>query len=235
MRKAVSACLLSNKWLSLIGMVTVTTATVFWLFLLPVTLRGQVNHPYIGILAFLILPATFIAGLILIPAGIYLLRRRERLAPSLRASFPPLNWQNRDFRRLVLFIGVTTFLNIIVGSQLTYSAVNYMDTVTFCGMTCHTVMQPQYTAHQNSPYARVTCVACHIGPGASWFVRSKLSGMSQVFHTVLADYPRPIPSPVQNLRPARETCEVCHWPQRWSADRLRVIQQFAGDAQNTLT
>jgi len=225
---------LTNNWLSLIGVVLVTTATVFWLFLLPETLRGEVTHPYIGILIFLVLPAAFFAGLALIPAGIFLLRKRGSAIPA-RTDFPPLNWQNRDFRRLVLFVGITTVLNIIIGSQLSYGAVNYMDTVTFCGLTCHTVMQPEYTAHQNSPHARVACVACHIGPGASWFVRSKLSGTSQVFHTILADYPRPIPSPVESLRPARETCEVCHWPQRFDPDRLRVIEEYGEDEQNSLT
>ena len=220
---------LSNNWVSLIGVILVTTATVFWLFLLPVTLRGEITHPYIGILVFLILPAVFFAGLALIPAGIYLLRRKRQ------TDFPPLNWHNADFRRLVMFVGVTTFLNVIIGSQLSYSAVNYMDTMSFCGLTCHTVMQPEYTAHENSPHARVACVDCHIGPGASWFVRSKLSGTSQVFHTLLHNYPRPIPSPVENLRPARETCEVCHWPQKFEADRLRVIPQYADDAQNSLT
>jgi len=222
---------LSNNWISLIGVVLVTTATVFWLFLLPVTLRGQATHPYVGILIFLLLPAAFFGGLVLIPLGIYLLRR----SLSLRTAFPPLNWQNPDFRRVVLFVGATTFINIVISSQLTYAAVNYMDTVAFCGQTCHTVMQPEFTAHQNSPHARVACVDCHIGPGASWFVRSKLSGTSQVFHTLLDDYPRPIPSPVENLRPARETCEVCHWPQKFDADRLRVIKQYAEDAQNSLT
>jgi len=226
---------LSNNWISLIGVVTVTTATVFWLFLLPVTLRGQISHPYVGILVFLLLPATFFAGLALIPAGMLLRRRREHRSSGTRTAFPPLTWQNPDFRRLVMFIGATTFLNIVIGSQLSYGAVNYMDTVTFCGLTCHTVMQPEYTAHQNSPHARVACVACHIGPGASWFVRSKLSGTQQVFHTILGNYPRPIPSPVENLRPARETCEVCHWPQKFDPDRLRVISQYADDAQNTLS
>ncbi|HUO28801.1 MAG TPA: hypothetical protein VMU80_06275, partial [Bryobacteraceae bacterium] len=85
---------LSNNWVSLIGVILVTTATVFWLFLLPVTLRGEITHPYIGILVFLILPAVFFAGLALIPAGIYLLRRKRQ------TDFPPLNWHNADFRRL---------------------------------------------------------------------------------------------------------------------------------------
>lgn len=55
---------LANNWLSLIGVVIVTTATVFWLFLLPVILRGQITHPYIGILIFLLLPTFFVMGLL---------------------------------------------------------------------------------------------------------------------------------------------------------------------------
>ena len=222
---------LSNNWISLAGVVIVTTATIFWLFLLPVTLRGQVTHPYIGILVFLLLPAAFAGGLLLIPVGI-IRRRRQGHAP---AGIPPVNWQNQAFRRLVTFVAVTTVLNLAIASQLTYSAVNYMDSTTFCGLTCHRVMDPEYTGHQDSPHARVDCVACHIGPGASWFVRSKLSGTGQVFATILDTYPRPIPVPVTNLRPARETCEVCHWPQRFEANRLQVLPEYAADATNTRT
>ncbi len=198
---------LSNNWISLAGVVVVTTATVFWLFLLPFTLRGEITHPYIGILIFLVLPAVFICGLILIPLGIGLHRRRDQRRGVSPSGFPPLNLQNRDFRRLVLFVAITTFVNLVISSQFAYGAVNYMDTTTFCGLTCHRVMAPEFTAHGNSPHARVDCVACHIGPGASWFVRSKLSGTAQVFYTIFGTYPRPIPVPVRifvrRARPAK--------------------------------
>ncbi|HTP89615.1 MAG TPA: hypothetical protein VMJ34_21860, partial [Bryobacteraceae bacterium] len=69
---------LSNNPLSLIGVIFVTTAGVLWLFLLPVYVRGQVAHPYMGILLFLIIPGIFFAGLALIPLGIWLRYRRER-------------------------------------------------------------------------------------------------------------------------------------------------------------
>jgi hypothetical protein len=226
---------LSNNWISLAGVVLVTTTTIFWLFLLPITLRGETTNPYIGILAFLVLPAPFFIGLIAIPLGIWLKRRSDARRPTQPSDFPPVNWRNADFRRLIYFIGATTVVNIVIASQLSYGAVNYMDSVTFCGLTCHNVMQPEYTAYQNSPHSRVECVKCHIGPGASWFVRSKLSGVGQVFAVAFNTYPRPIPAPVHNLRPARETCETCHWPQRYAEDRIRVISKFAEDAANTET
>jgi hypothetical protein len=226
---------LSSNWVSLAGVVIVTTATVFWLFLLPVTLRGTTESPYVGILAFLVLPAPFFAGLILVPLGIWLKRKREGRAGIYPPEFPPLTWNNADLRRLVYFVFFTTMVNLAIASQVSYSAVNYMDSVTFCGETCHTVMQPEYTAYQNSPHARVECVKCHIGPGASWFVKSKLSGVGQVLAVTFHTYSTPIPTPVRSLRPARETCEACHWPQKYGEDRLQVIDKFAGDQANTLT
>jgi hypothetical protein len=96
-------------------------------------------------------------------------------------------------------------------------------------------MQPQYQAFQSGSHARVGCVGCHIGPGASWFVKSKLSGTRQVFAVALNTHDRPIPSPVQNLRPARETCEQCHWPERFHGDKVRTFKEYGDDEKNTVT
>jgi len=226
---------LSNNWMSLVGVVLVTTATVFWLFLLPTTLKGETTSPYIGILVFMVLPAPFFAGLAMIPLGIWLKRRREGVSGIYPPDFPPLSWSNFELRKLAYFFCATTVINIAIASQISYGAINYMDSVTFCGQTCHTVMQPEYTAYQNSPHSRVECVKCHIGPGAGWFVKSKLSGVGQVIAVALHNYPTPIPTPVHNLRPARETCEQCHWPQKYGEDRLKVISKYADDETNSLT
>jgi hypothetical protein len=194
-----------------------------------------VQNPYFGILSYLMLPGIFIGGLILIPLGIVWERHRERHAGRYPVTFAPLSWANREVRRLVILVGVLTLANIVIASQLTYQAVAYMDSVKFCGTTCHTVMQPEFTAYQNSPHSRVECVTCHIGPGASWFVRSKVTGLGQVLAVALNNYPRPIPTPVHNLRPARETCEGCHWPQKYATDRLQIMPKYAEDENNTAT
>ena len=226
---------LSRSAFSLCGVVLVTTAAILWLFSLPIYLSGFVHNPYAGILFFLVVPTAFFLGLILIPSGVYLGVRRQRKAGRLAEESLPLTWSSPDLRRLAYFVGVTTLFNLVIGTQFTYRAVNYMDSVGFCGATCHRIMKPEYTAYQGSPHSRVECVQCHIGPGASWFVQSKLSGVQQVFNYALNTYPRPIPVPVHNLRPARETCEACHWPEKFDGDALRIITKVNEDEENTIT
>ena len=124
-------------------------------------------------------------------------------------------------------------INIMIVSMAAYSGIEFMDSTAFCGTVCHEVMQPEHEAFKAGAHARVGCVQCHIGPGASWFVKSKLSGTRQVFAVMLNTHERPIPSPVQNLRPARETCEQCHWPEKFHGDKVKVIHTFANDEAST--
>ena len=226
---------LSGNWISWIGVFLVTTATVFTLFLIPTIFQAHVTNPYEGILLFLALPSGFFAGLFLIPLGMFIRWRSEKRHGRYPHDFPPPDLSHPGLRRLIKFVAAVTVVNVILAGQFTYSAVSYMDSTTFCGKTCHNVMIPEYTAYENSPHARVECVSCHIGPGASWFVRSKLSGVRQVFAVMLNTYQRPIPTPVENLRPARETCEACHWPEKFGHDRINIFDHYAEDETNTLT
>ena len=91
---------LANNWISLIGVVLVTTATILWLFLLPTTMKGVASSPYIGILTYMGVPGVFFFGLALIPFGIILRNRREHVRGIYPVTFPPLTWQNADLRRL---------------------------------------------------------------------------------------------------------------------------------------
>jgi hypothetical protein len=94
-------------------------------------------------------------------------------------------------------------------------------------------MEPEYVMYMRSPHARVACVDCHIGPGASWFVRSKISGLRQVYAVLAKTYSRPIPTPVEHLRPSRETCEQCHWPEKFHGDKLKIFTHYDNDRNNT--
>jgi nitrate/TMAO reductase-like tetraheme cytochrome c subunit len=225
---------LSDNTISLIGVVLTTSSAVtliaFWIydFILP----GPA-HPYVGILLFLVLPAFFILGLLLIPIGILLYRRKLRATGELPEIFPPVGLERSKLRSTLLFVAAATVLNILIFTFAAYKGVAYMDSTNFCGQTCHTVMSPEFSAYQNSPHSRVECVECHIGPGAGWFVRAKVSGMRQVLALAFNTYSRPIPSPVEQLRPARDTCEHCHWPQRFSGDKFIVKTNYKDDEKNT--
>ena len=126
-------------------------------------------------------------------------------------------------------------VNLLMGSQFSYRAVTYMDGDNFCGKACHSVMQPEYTAHSNSPHANVACTDCHIGPGATSFVKAKLAGTHQAFGILFSTYPRPIPAPVEALRSAHVTCEQCHSPQRFTGGKFFIHTEYASDEQNGAT
>lgn len=224
---------LSSNPLSLLGVVLTTLGGGLWLFFLPTLLRGYTRNPYLGILAFMILPGVFVLGLIAIPIGIALRRASLRRRGLPMTDFPPLTWANAELRRLLAFVAAATVANIIIAAQWGYSAVTYMDSDRFCGLACHRVMSPEYTGHMYATHSHVACADCHVGAGASGFVEAKVSGVRRVFALAASSYARPIPAPVENMRPARETCERCHWPQRFSGNRLSVRTSYASDEQNT--
>jgi len=209
---------------------TALTTIAFWFY--DVFLPGP-PHPYIGLLVFLILPGIFVLGLLLIPLGIWLRRRSLTESGELPTVFPAIDLGKPVVRRTLEYVGLATVINLLIFGTASYRGVQYMDSTGFCGQTCHTVMDPEFTAYQNSPHSRVECVECHIGAGAGWFVRSKLSGLRQVFAVTFHTYSRPIPSPVKFLRPARETCEQCHWPQRFTGDKFLVNTSYKDDEKNT--
>jgi NapC/NirT cytochrome c family, N-terminal region len=209
---------------------TALTTIAFWFY--DIFLPGP-PHPYIGLLVFLILPGIFVLGLLLVPIGIWLRRRSLRASGTLPGIYPAVDLGLPAVRRTAEWVAFATVVNLLIIATASYRGVEYMDSTNFCGTTCHTVMAPEYAAYQNSPHSRVACVECHIGPGAGWFVRSKVSGLRQVVAVTLHTYARPIPSPVKYLRPARETCEQCHWPQRFTGDKFLVNTSYKDDEKNT--
>jgi NapC/NirT cytochrome c family, N-terminal region len=223
--------LLTRHWVSLLGLALVATALISWLFVLPQEIRGHVDNPYIGIVVFLVLPVVFFIGLALIPLGIYLSKRQIRKGLA-EGGFD----RKAALRRLAWFFALTTFANVLIGTQVTYRAIEHMETPQFCGGTCHS-MKPELAAYQNSPHSRVECVECHVAPGAGGWIASKTNGIRQLVHTVLNTNPRPVPPGLATNRlvPAEQTCENCHWPQKLIGVRLRVFSKFAEDEANTRT
>ncbi len=220
----------TSHWLTLAGVALTTLAALCWLFVLPVHIRGHVDNPYIGLLVFIFIPAVFFLGLALIPIGVVLGKSR------IGAVFAEPSARSLAWRKLGVFVAVMTLVNIVIASQVTYRAVEHMETVQFCGQTCH-AMKPEFTGHQQPPHQQVECVACHVAPGASGWLQSKMAGTRQLIEVMFNSYPHPIQSAIESNRMAASavTCERCHARQFPIGPRLRVISKFKDDEMNTRT
>ena len=221
-----------RNWLSLVGLVVVVGSFFSFFLLLLLDALAHYSNPYVGILTYLVAPGFLVLGLLLALLGAFL--RRRQVVKTV-GPLPPIRidlTRPRDRRVLGFFIvGSVVFLLIsALGSYQTY---HFTESVSFCGEACHGVMKPEHVTYLNGPHARVACAECHIGKGANWYVRSKLSGTYQVYATLADKYPRPIPTPVKNLRPAQETCEECHWPKKFVGNLEHTFVSYLGDETNT--
>jgi nitrate/TMAO reductase-like tetraheme cytochrome c subunit len=212
-----------------LALAIVSLANVFIFFLIDQI--ASKSLPYIGILAYMVAPGFLIFGLALMLVGVLLERRKKATSGDF---YPRIDLNDRAQRSAVISFLTFLLVFVVVSGAGSYKAYEFTESTAFCGQLCHTVMSPEYTAYQLSPHARVACAECHVGPGASWFVKSKLSGTRQVFAAAFNTFPRPIPTPVQNLRPAQETCEQCHWPKKFYGGQLKVFSHYANDEKNTL-
>ena len=207
------------------------TTIGYWL----VEIFGRPNdNPYLGIIFFLLLPALFIAGLLLIPIGVFTRRRKLQKAGEIPAEFPKVDLNDRIFRHGLDIVLVATIVNLLVVATASYRGAAYMDSPQFCGQSCH-VMHPEYTAYKISAHSHVACVDCHIGSGAASYFAAKVNGTKQILEVSFDRYPTPIPSPVESLRPARYICEGCHTPAKFIGEKLLVKSTFADDEKNSET
>ena len=154
--------------------------------------------------------------------------------PRRQARWPRLDFNDAHIRKVTLVFLALTFVNAVIFATVSYLGYEFMESPRFCGTVCHTVMSPEYTAYQGSPHSRVACVQCHIGPGASWFVKAKVDGLRQVVATTLehATAGRSTPRSTTCARRA-ETCEQCHWPSKHHGDKLHSFVRYADDEANT--
>jgi hypothetical protein len=227
---------ITGNVISLVGTLMMSLSLLLIAALLIMQAMGFEGGAYLGIVTFVVLPMGFLAGVFIVPVGIWLQKRRDAKAAAEGRPIGhlPVVDLNRESTRGVLLGFLALAVPIVaLGAGLTYKAVHYMDSTEFCGTACHSVMQPEYTAFQRSPHVRVGCAGCHIGPGAEWFVKAKISGSWQLIAVSLNLYPRPIPTPVHSLRPANGTCEQCHWPTKFVGERLKVRTHYLEDEANT--
>jgi nitrate/TMAO reductase-like tetraheme cytochrome c subunit len=224
---------LAYNWISITGALMALTAFLAILFLLIITLFTRTTGAYVGIILYMVLPAFLILGLWIIPVGMYARWRGQKKAKGLYQKWPSIDLNVKQQRNALLVFLIGTAAFVLISAVGVYKAYQYTESVSFCGLTCHRVMDPEYTAFRHSPHARLKCVDCHIGPGAGWYAKSKISGLYQVYATIADVYPRPMPRPIKDLRPVQATCEECHWPNAFVGSRQRRFDHFLYDRSNT--
>ncbi len=222
------------NFISYVGSAIAIISLMLILFMAILTSLMEDVSSYLGILILLILPFLLVVGLILIPIGMRLkVKKSKKEHTSLSESRFILDLNIKQHRNATFVFMLGTFLFLFFTGIGSYELYHYSESIEFCGTICHEVMKPEYVAYQNSPHAKVTCAQCHIGSGAEWFVKAKISGMYQVYSVLANKFPTPIPTPIENLRPARETCEQCHWPQKFYSNSINSEKYYLTDKENT--
>jgi len=222
--------------LAIAGALITTTAAVVFVALLIAALVGLFDNPYAGLIVFVAIPALFILGLLLIPVGMWLERRKLARHPETAHDWPVFDFRQPRVRRFALLLTALTAVNIVIVLVAGYGSLHSMESPGFCGQTCHTPMHPQFTAWQDGEHARIACVNCHVGEGARGFVHAKAAGTRQLAHVITGSFPRPIPPgthpPVGGYT---TTCGRCHQPAKVAGDVIRVKREYAEDEANTET
>jgi len=204
------------------------------LFLFAIDFASPASSVYLGLVTYVLLPPFLIIGLILIPLGARLKHIRMLRGSGEKRPKPiVIDLSLATHQNAVVIFMVGTLILMIMTVIGSYKAFNYTESTQFCGITCHGIMKPEYTTHSGSPHERVKCVDCHVGSGANWYLHYKVAGTHMMVKTFEGSYERPIPAPVETLRPASETCEECHWPgKNFSAIELNKTY-FADDPTQT--
>lgn len=225
--------IIRGMWRSPLGLAGVTLTTIsatLMIIGIVIELFGLTDNPYVPLLAFLVLPGGFVTGLLLIPLAAYL-RRRQWQRFGIAKDHLQINLSDHRHRKMVVWFIVLTVFFFSLLAVIGYFAYEFSDSSYFCGKVCHNVMEPEFTVYSRSPHAKIVCIECHIGSGAQWFVRAKISGLRQVLAVATNSYSRPIPAPVEHLRPARDTCEHCHWPEKFTGKKVKSFTHFTNENQ----
>ena len=224
---------------SLLGAIFVALAAFLIVVLSALLLVGHTGDWRLHTLAYVLLPAVLGLGVVLLVIGLWLQRHDERKAAAGRGAAPPplpvIDLNERATRRTLLAALLLGGLGLLIFAGAGVQGVQFMESTVFCTQACHTTMHPEGSSHARSVHANVTCADCHVGPGVKWFVKSKIHGTQELIEVVTNTTPRPVPTPIHNLRPAGEVCGQCHSTNQFIGDRLIVRTRFGEDAANTPT
>lgn len=224
----------SYNYTTYTGTLVAIVGFFMFVFLFVVSYFFAEGGAYLGLVMWIVIPSFIILGLITIPIGMIIKHRTDKTEKTGdEKAWPTVNFNEPRTRNAFVIFSAGSLVLLLLSAVGSYEAFHYTESVEFCGTLCHDVMKPEYVAYHNSSHAKVSCVECHVGSGAGWYARSKLSGLYQVYAVTTGIFPRPIPTPIKNLRPAQETCEECHWPEKFYSRQLVMNKHYLPDENNT--
>lgn len=222
------------NYTSYIGVLIAIVSLFMFIFLFVISFFFAEGGAYLGLVMWIVIPSFIVLGLLFIPIGMIIKHRKDKKMISVdEKDWPIINLNEPRTRNAIVIFSIGSLFFLLLSSIGSYEAFHYSESVEFCGTLCHEVMKPEYVAYHNSSHAKVACVECHVGSGAGFYARSKLSGLYQVYAVTTNIFPRPIATPISNLRPAQETCEECHWPEKFYARQLVQNKHYLSDQENT--
>lgn len=227
---------LGRSRMALAGAIMATVLFPALLISLVIDHQGLISQPLFGFIVYLVLGPLFVLGLLMVLLGLFFFQGKDEISRFTYQYLKEHFTAPEKFlwvRNLVVAATIITVINLIFIGVITYSGHRYTESIAFCGALCHTSMGPQHSSHQLSTHSQVLCVECHIGPGLERLVKNKTFAAREVALTLLNNYPRPIASPLEHLRPTSANCRTCHRSELLYGEKLRVITSYRPDAQNT--
>lgn len=109
----------------------------------------------------------------------------------------PISRRTKKALKLLVFLP-------LIGAVLGYASLEYSAQPRFC-VLCH-YMKPFYEAWKTSSHRHVSCVECHIPPGAKGFVRHKFAASVQLVKYVTRQYGTRPWTEVEDASCLREGC-----------------------------
>jgi nitrate/TMAO reductase-like tetraheme cytochrome c subunit len=222
-----------NNWISASGAVLAGGALFSFAFLVWMDFSQHEKNPYLGILTYLVAPMFLIAGLAMVLFGAWAQRRYALKHAGDRPDRWQIDFGDPRQRRFIWVFATAGVVFLVLSAFGSYQTYHYSESTLFCGEVCHKAMSPEFTTYKRGAHARVECVECHVGSGAQWFVKAKINGTHQLIAYTFDNYKRPIETPIKNLRPAQDTCEKCHWPEKFAGNIEQNVEHFLSDKQNT--
>ena len=128
----------AHNWISYLGGAVATFVFVVFWALLVLYLATGTSQPYAGLILFILFPAIFVAGLLLIPAGmLFEWRHQRRTGKKSISRLPMLDLNNPSHRNAAFVFAIGSLFVATFAAFASYQGFRVTESTAFCGQLCH--------------------------------------------------------------------------------------------------